>query len=197
MPSPIAHSAFGYALTRLPIVQSHRQQKQLPGHLWPFISLTGLYSLLVANLPDLDFLPQLLTGINVHRGPSHSLSAAFIVSTILAWVIQRARPQFSYKALFLLTFAIYGSHLLFDFFTAGGSGIPLLWPFSAQPFISPFSVFPGVHHSRGLWDSSHLIFITIETLYSLGLFIALQFVLPLFKGRTQPEQSRLDDYTTH
>lgn len=186
MPSPIAHSVSGYALTYLPFLKARTFHNQR----WPITPLAAIYSIFVSNLPDLDFLPQLLTGARFHRGPSHSILAALVVSALLAWAIHRYRLPFSikyktgYGIFFFLTFGIYGSHLLLDFFTAGGSGIPLLWPLSTQHFISPFSIFPGVHHSRGLWDSSHLVFISAEILYSLCLFIGLR----LLKKRTTVSQ---------
>ncbi|MGI8932783.1 MAG: metal-dependent hydrolase [Phormidesmis sp.] len=181
MPSPIAHSVSGYVLTRLPIVKNI-----IPSRLWPITPAAALYSLFVANSPDLDFLGQLLTGLQLHRGPSHSLLAALIVSGLLAWLVHRYRPQSSYGNLFSFTFGLYGSHLLLDLFTAGGRGIPLLWPLSSQYFQSPFALFPGVHYSRGLWDNSHLIFIGAELLYSLVLLSGLQ----IWKARADHQVSR-------
>lgn len=169
MPSPIAHSVTGYALTHLPIVKN-----SLPRRVWPITPIVAIYALLVANSPDLDFLPQLLTGLRFHRGPSHSLLAALIVSGLLTWVIHRYRPQSSYSVIFGLTLGLYGSHLLLDLFTTGGSGLPLLWPLTSQSFRAPFALFPAVHYSRGLWDNSHLVFIGAELLYSLVLLSGLQ-----------------------
>ncbi len=181
MPSPIAHSVSGYVLARLPVVKSI-----IPSRLWPITPAAALYGLFVANLPDLDFLGQLLTGLRLHRGPSHSLLAALIVSALLAWIVHYYRRQSSYSLLFILTLGIYGSHLLLDLFTAGGRGIPLLWPLSSQYFRSPFALFPAVHHSHGLWDNSHLIFISAEILYSLILLSGLQ----LWKARADHPVSR-------
>lgn len=181
MPSPIAHSVSGYVLTHLPVVKN-----AIPSRLWPITPAAAIYSLLVANLPDLDFVGQLLTGLQLHRGPSHSLLAALIVSGLLAWLVHRYRPQSSYGILFSLTFGLYGSHLLLDLFTAGGRGIPLLWPLSSQYFQSPFALFPGVHYSRGLWDNSHLIFIGAELIYSLILLSGLQ----IWKARANHQISR-------
>ncbi len=169
MPSPIAHSVSGYVLTRLPIAKNI-----IPSRLWPITPAAALYSLFVANLPDLDFVGQLLTGLRLHRGPSHSLLAALIVSALLAGLVHYYRRQSSYAILFSLTLGIYGSHLLLDLLTAGGRGIPLLWPLSAQYFRSPVALFPAVHHSHGLWHGSHLIFISAELLYALIVLGGLQ-----------------------
>lgn len=175
MPSPIAHSVTGYALTRLPFVKA----RSFRSPLWPMTPLAAIYGIVVSVLPDLDFVPQLLTGIRFHRGPSHSLVAAILVSGLLTWVVCRYRPldrrsgHSNYRVLFVLTLGLYGSHILLDLLTQGGSGLPLFWPLSNQTFQLPFPIFPAVHHSRGLWDASHLIFISAELLYSACLLAGL------------------------
>ena len=183
MPSPIAHSAVGYILTHLPFYKKDRAaQRFLPlssnSHSTTHLpsAFMVLYSVVVANLPDLDFLPQVITGDRFHRGPTHSLLAASIVSVVLAWLVHRYWSRARYRSLLGFTFILYVSHLLLDYFTAGGPGMQLLWPLSDRYFQAPFPLFPGVHHSRGFWDSSHLIFITAETLFSLCLFIGLRLL---------------------
>ena len=173
MPSPIAHAASGYALSRIAWLKS--RHLPLPAPILTF------YAVFIACCPDLDFLPQLMTGIRFHRGPSHSLLAAFVVSGLLAWLLHHDRraissrfSQVSFKAIFSLTFYLYLSHLALDLLTAGGSGIPLFWPLSRQPVQLSFVLFPAVHHSRGLIDSSHLIFVGAELLYTAVLMIGLR-----------------------
>ncbi|MGB3293530.1 MAG: metal-dependent hydrolase [Phormidesmis sp.] len=189
MPSPIAHSVSGYALTHLPFVKA----RTFRGQLWPVTPLAALYGVFVSNLPDLDFVPQLLTGIRFHRGPSHSLVSALLVSGLLVWIVRRyrhSRPrsgrQPSYRVLFAFTFGLYGSHILLDLLTTGGSGLPLFWPLSPQTFQFPFPIFPSVHHSRGLWHSSHLVFISAELLYSVCLLGGLRF----FRAATKTETAQ-------
>lgn len=178
MPSPIAHAVSGYALSRIPLIK-HRDLPPSPS---PILTI---YAIVIACLPDLDFLPQILTGLRFHRGPSHSLFAALLVSSFLAWVLHHYRRtfgqaiasafgQFSYPALFAFTFGLYSSHLGLDLLTHGGSGIPLFWPAIPQNVQLPFALFPAVHHSRGLLDSSHLVFISAELLYSLVVLIGLR-----------------------
>jgi inner membrane protein len=189
MPSPIAHSVSGYVLAQLPFVKN-----RVPGRLWSVTPLAALYGIFVSNLPDLDFVPQFITGIRMHRGPSHSLLMALIVSSLLAWGVHRYRrrqasrresqlteqpslstARASYGAIFGITFGLYSLHLFLDLFTTGGSGLPLLWPLSEQTFRSPVPLFPPAHHSRGLWDASHIVFITFELIYSVCLLAGLQF----------------------
>lgn len=174
MPSPIAHSVTGYAIAHLPRIKS----RTFPSKIWPIASLAILYTVFVANIPDLDFLPQIITGLRFHRGPSHSFFAALVISTSLGWLAHRflkAKQQPSnYAAIFTLTFAIYSSHLFLDLLTHGGNGLLLLWPLTDYRFQLPFAIFPSVHHSRGLWDASHLVFITAELIYSICLLAGLR-----------------------
>lgn len=163
MPSPIAHSISGYLLSQ-GLVQDRGLFKQA------FFKspLLGLYAVAISNAPDLDFLPKLIANVDFHRGPSHSLLQALGWSLCLSAIALSCRRSL-FKPILILTFALYASHLVLDFFTAGGRGLPLLWPLNDLSFQSPIALFPAVHHSRGLLDSSHLIFIGFELLYSLGL----------------------------
>lgn len=185
MPSPIAHSVTGYAIATLWRSKSRRS----PSWPWPIAPLATLYTVFVANFPDLDFVPQIITGLRFHRGPSHSFFAALFVSLIFSWLAHRTlksqQQPSHYSAIFALTFTIYSSHLLLDLLTHGGSGLLLAWPFSNARFQLPFALFPSVHHSRGLWDASHLVFISAELLYSVCLLIGLR----LFRASSTSSKS--------
>ncbi len=189
MPSPIAHSVTGYALAHIPFIKA----RTFPSRLWPMTPLATLYALFITNLPDLDFVPQIVTGLRFHRGPSHSLLSALIVSSLLAGIVHyyrksRAKPGrlLNYKSLFTLTFGLYSSHLLLDLFTRGGNGIPLLWPITDQRVQLPFAIFPSVHHSLGLWNASHIVFISAELIYSACLLTSLW----LIKSNAQPNATQ-------
>jgi hypothetical protein len=44
--------------------------------------------------------------------------------------------------------AVYGTHLLLDYFTHDGSrpiGIPLFWPFTQEHLIAPVEIFASIH----------------------------------------------------
>ena len=166
MPSPIAHSVSGYVISQL--LSSDKQAIQYRKW-WNIQTICFMF---IAVAPDLDFVPQLLTGERYHQGLTHSLTFTIIFVVIVGLIGRLFRKQI-FKRLFLLTSAVYGSHLLLDFFTEGGSGIQFLWPFTNSFFISPLSVFPGAHHSRGLFDPSHLIFIGFELCYSAVLLAGL------------------------
>ena len=163
MPSPIAHAASGYVLGKL----LPSPQSSLPKSNHNFLVF---YAVFVAIVADFDFVPQLITGAKFHRGFTHSLPFAFIFSVIVALLIVWAR-KVNYWSIFKFTFLIYGSHLLLDYFTKGGQGMQLFLPFTDQFFQSSIFLFPQVHHSRGLFDASHWIFITFEIIYSLVIVL--------------------------
>lgn len=166
MPSPIAHSITGYFLKQEYLYRAPKLRKK--------IIFSNIFTLLTANAADLDFLPQLIFNAKFHRGPTHSIFFALIFCCVLSLV-------FSYLAksnllnLFAISFSIYASHLFLDFFTAGGLGMQILWPFASQYFKSDLSIFPAVNHSEGLFYSGHIVFITFELCYALLLISILKF----------------------
>jgi inner membrane protein len=122
----------------------------------------------VAFAPDLDFIPQILTGVRYHHGFSHSLIFALGFS-IVTWIWSYFLARQLSRRLFLLTLMSYGSHLLLDFFTDGGPGIQLLWPFTEEYFRSLIAIFPSTHHSQPLIHLNHIIFVGFELSYSVIL----------------------------
>lgn len=164
MPSPIAHSVTGYVLAKL------LPTKQLKLH-WSKRWERILYPVFVATAADLDFLPQLITGESFHRGLTHSLIFCLSFSAIVG-AIASYFWQLSYRQIFLFTLILYGSHLFLDLFTPG-RGMQLFLPFTARFFKSPVTIFPAVHHSEGLWHSSHIIPIVFESIYSMILLLGL------------------------
>jgi membrane-bound metal-dependent hydrolase YbcI (DUF457 family) len=69
----------------------------------------------------------------------------------------------------------YASHLALDYVTYDGSapyGIPILWPFTWQPFLSPITLLPHVQHTRAPVLSLHnLLLMALETVL-LGPLLA-------------------------
>ncbi len=165
MPSPIAHAVSGYALSRLfPLNSLKMSQRQARN--WQTFS-----AIFIAIAADFDFIPQILTGEKYHRGLTHTLIFAVGLSFILAYGLRK----FSHQPLFSWIFMLYGSHLILDLLTAGSLGIQLLWPFTDAYFKFPFVMFPAVHHSRGLFDLSHWVFVSWELGYSVLLLSGLWF----------------------
>ena len=71
-------------------------------------------------MPDVDFL------FNAHRGATHSVTAAALVSLVAALVV-RSRPR-----VWVASGAAYGSHVLLDWLgidTVAPFGLTALWPF--------------------------------------------------------------------
>ena len=103
-------------------------------------------AVLLANAPDLDFLPGLLVGTPgaYHRGPSHTLLAVVVVGLAIALVARwRAAPR--PWRLGLWAAAAYGSHLVVDFLTIDAVppfGGRFLWPLSDAYYIAPVTPIP-------------------------------------------------------
>ncbi len=109
-----------------------------------------LLLVILANLPDADFLPGLLVG-NAnqwhHHYFSHSLGAAIVVGVLTAFFYTKgADRKFGlYCGLF---FGAYFSHLVLDYVTTDTSepfGLPMFWPLTSEYYYSPITVFMSVH----------------------------------------------------
>ncbi|MDR9403715.1 MAG: metal-dependent hydrolase [Halothece sp. Uz-M2-17] len=167
MPSPLAHSISGYVICRVWKTKNHLRSSPLRMNYWL------VYAVFISNAPDIDFIIQLFLDEKIHRGFTHSITATLIVS-LFAGLVGVIFWKSRWKVLLLLTFIIYSFHLILDALTAGGAGMQLLWPLSEDYYRFPFSLFPPVHHSRGLFDWSHLIFLIYESVYSLLLLWGLK-----------------------
>ena len=174
MPSPIAHSITGYFINEVFPVNKTKQFSSTNHFFIVFASI------IIANAPDLDFIPQIITGDRYHHGFSHSLVMALIVSSISVIILYIFNKKLL-LSLFVWVLLLYSSHLLLDFFTAGGKGIQLFWPFSEKFFMSEVALFPSTHHSegKGIFAMSHFVFISFELIYS-GLLLIL---LKVLKGK--------------
>ncbi|NNK64653.1 MAG: metal-dependent hydrolase, partial [Gemmatimonadetes bacterium] len=125
MPTSVAHIIGGYAALEAGTNRSGR-----PGIFFLVLIVV------VANLPDLDFLPGVLIGDPglYHRGPSHSIFAAAAVAGVAGWALG---PRLGgARRVALWTFIAYGSHLVLDMLipdpSGGSAGIPALWPLLAS-----------------------------------------------------------------
>lgn len=174
MPSPIAHSITGYCL----------------GQLWHDLRFARVsllrrttigLAISSAIAADVDFVPQLLTNLSFHRGITHSLGIGILFSIALAGILSKRSLQ-RFGSLSLLGFLAYGSHLVLDLLTAGGSGIPIFWPITLVSVQFPVSLFPQVHHSEGLFYSGHLTFLLFETFYSILLLWSTNRIICLYKS---------------
>jgi membrane-bound metal-dependent hydrolase YbcI (DUF457 family) len=100
-------------------------------------------SVLLANAPDLDFVPGLLLGHPgvYHRGMTHTIAAVLVVAAIAAlWGWWRGRPARAVLGTGTWAAVVYGSHLVLDFFTVDVRppyGARFLWPLSDAYWIAP------------------------------------------------------------
>jgi hypothetical protein len=105
MASPVGHSLAGILVCSF--------FSQLKGRAGVLLILLAI---LMANFPDFDFLPGIVVGRPAlyHRGITHSLGMALIVSLTAALLL---RVQgIAIRSMFLLCFLSYTSHLILDFF---------------------------------------------------------------------------------
>src|SRR5688500_3753233 len=100
MPLPLAHTVVGYSLAAASGVRFRK-------HIWTAL----LFSLVVANLPDADFLPGALADQPVlyHRTIAHTLPAALLCGLIIGAVLTRFGRRF--WEITLIGFLVYSSHL--------------------------------------------------------------------------------------
>jgi membrane-bound metal-dependent hydrolase YbcI (DUF457 family) len=151
--SPVGHSLVGVAAYLL------AAERPLPGPGW---RLAGAGTCVVlANLPDADFLVPVLFGQSVghafHRGLSHSVAFALgvgVLAALLAAAAPRLMPSLAgalpgWRRAGLGAGLLVASHLVLDVFGADTRppyGVPLLAPFSDAHFISPVPLFASVDH---------------------------------------------------
>ena len=151
MPTPIGHSLAGLLLSKTKIfVPSRSTYKSLA------------VAMILANLADADFVPGLLSGNpnRFHHGLTHSVGASLIVGFLFAGYFFCCQRRF--LAPFIFATAGYFSHVVFDFFAVDTSmprGIPALWPFSSEYFISPIAVFSDVRRSVSMGTFFQSLFV--------------------------------------
>jgi membrane-bound metal-dependent hydrolase YbcI (DUF457 family) len=131
-----AHTAAGYlAYEAVRPASAHR-----PGLL--------AAAVLLANGPDLDFVPGILLGHPgaFHRGITHTVLAVVVVAAAVA-LGARLTGRRGWRAAAAWAGAVYASHLLLDFFTVDAvppCGARFLWPFSDAYYLSPHAVLPEI-----------------------------------------------------
>jgi len=100
-------------------------------------------AVLLANAPDLDFVPGLVVGAPgaYHRGVTHTLAAVVVVGVAVAltgWLARRPYRLWTRAAVWAS--ATYASHLLLDYFTTDAAppyGGRFLWPLSNAFYLAP------------------------------------------------------------
>ena len=72
-----------------------------------------------------------------HRGLTHSLCFAFVLSGLVAFALRSRLQDRSFRSVWLYLFAATASHGLLDACTNGGLGVALLAPFSDARYFFP------------------------------------------------------------
>jgi inner membrane protein len=139
MPLPIGHALAGIAC-----------QQARPGFFLKNRWLDAAVFVILANLPDGDFLPGFLQGFpnRYHHGIFHSFGAMLLVSAaITAVFFRRKKKPFGF---FTMVFSVLASHLVLDFLTLDFTppyGLPLFWPLSSEYFIDASPIFSNITRS--------------------------------------------------
>ncbi len=152
MPLPIGHALAGVVL-----------QQVRPGFFFTNRWRDALFFMLLANLPDADFLPGLLCGRPnlYHHGAFHSLGAALGVAALGAgFFCLKKRPVAAgrcgrFWGPAAMIFLLFCSHLLLDLFAldlVAPFGLPLFWPFSGRYFIASRPFFINITRSSASGD---------------------------------------------
>jgi len=124
---------------------------------------------LLAMLPDADVLLVALGtndgGAAGHRGASHSLFFAAAVGVLVGLIARRLGAR-GLRTAVIAAIAV-ASHGLLDAVGEGGRGIPLLWPFCEQRFMSPWRFLPDAPRGLGFLSWSGVVNITVEFIFFL------------------------------
>jgi membrane-bound metal-dependent hydrolase YbcI (DUF457 family) len=188
MPSPVAHTLIGLAVgmgclvPRRRAVAVFRVLREKLRYLLVF--------LVIANFPDLDYVPGLFAGyINAfHFQYTHTLG--WIAGVALAvWLLWRRQEKGIGWGMLAVLFGLLASHLAADMLMSDywdPFGIMVLWPFSDRYFASPVTIFANV--AKAEWPD---IF-KMQNLYVLA--VELAWCVPLVLGvslwkRTGPRES--------
>jgi inner membrane protein len=147
----------------------------------PMLVFTAL-----AMFPDLDGGARLLGAgagsVWHHRGALHSLVLSAAAAALASLLLPGGRGRaFTFGA----AFATAASHGLLDIFTHGGSGVMLLWPFTAQRFLAGWSPLPAAPMGLRLLSPRGISLMAREAL----LFSPL-LIYALWPRRDAPSRAR-------
>lgn len=175
MPS-VGHIAVGLAAKRL-----SRQPHGVPGAAWTMVLVTS------SLLPDADVIAFRL-GIPYsapfgHRGASHSLMAAALVSALI-WMVS-SWLDLSACRMAVTCGLVLATHGLLDTLTDGGLGIALLWPFSNQRFFAPWRPLPVAPIGLRILSPHGLALM----LYEAVLFLPV-WIIAVWPRRSGPRANR-------
>ena len=143
MATPLGHALAGVAVGAL---MSRRRPLISPGK-------DLLLFVVLAQAPDLDFLPGILIGrpAAFHGGLTHSLGGSLVVGLILAWWGRKRGEALRWG---LIGASICFTQVLVDALTldkAAPLGVPIWWPILSDHFLY-HPLFKDVLRGRLTWD---------------------------------------------
>lgn len=148
-----------------------------------------LYGAILGTIPDLDVLVgqfiDPIDGILIHRGPSHSVLFALLLSLLLGWCITKIeRQRISFKTAYWMSFWCLFTHALLDMCTTWGTQIfwPLPYRFSANIIfvIDPLYTIPFLIFLIMVWRTKDVLlrkkYVTRGLYYSCGYLLLACFL---------------------
>ena len=141
-----------------------------------------LVIVLMANLPDIDYVPGVLVGeINAfHHYFTHTLGWIAAVA-VASWLLLRKSSGAGWPV-FIVLFAALASHLVADLLSADGNapyGIMALWPFTDRFYISPSSIFWSLR--KATWSDVFQWYNVRAALYEALVILPMLVAVLVFK----------------
>ena len=145
-----------------------------------------LLGVVCAVLPDIDVLAFALgvpySAMLGHRGLSHSIFFALLLSTVVAtFAFRDGRWDGARRRIWLFLFAASASHGILDAFTNGGLGIAFFAPFSAARYFFPVTpievspIVPGFFAERGVRVlASEMMWVWTPALVLIAICVGLR-----------------------
>jgi len=174
MSLPILHSFAGYAIYKV----TKRNGKKTN---WYAIGA----AMLLGNLADFDFIPGVIMhkADLIHRGPSHSVGAAFIAGSVCAAAYYLWKKR-DFIRVFYVSSLAYFTHIALDFFTNSPRGVRFWWPFYDGVILSPFYQYveppagaPTIEAARTVWDMAAYMMSPMVLTKLMNEFMIVYFIL--------------------
>ncbi len=172
-------SVVGHTLGSLWIYSILRNKLQIN----PFNGAGGILVIfLLSILPDLDVL--LIIIINLlesesavnHRGLSHSLGFALLISLGVSFVLLFVKKRQNILKVFSICMSIFCLHFILDFLMGAGPQIRFFLPFHDKGFISSIKIIPTAYWAS---TSSGIIGIIFSLKTWIGIFLEILIFAPL------------------
>lgn len=185
MSLPVLHSFAGFGLCKT--LQAGKKEADK----WSLI----IFCMIMANAPDLDFIPGVLVhdAASFHRGPSHSFAGAFLGGAIAGLLFAAWKKLPKIQTVFV-SVSCYLSHILLDLTGQSPKGLQILWPFSTHRFHGPFTDFSidlsqsPLDQATGFWSFAQAFFsgsCMHTMLMELAIVFACWFASSIVTNRKQ------------